>query len=156
MQKVNLSRLDQRAWVGVPEAIDTKFNIDRPVETGVWIVNHGATPARNVYAQVALRSAMTAVGFKPVYPTRSTRSSVVVLQPGAKVRALINSATGDPPFILTTAILENIRAGSRTVWLHGRITYDDIFDHPHVTTFCFVVATTVDRFDVCGEYNDAR
>jgi len=157
---IEFSRLDKRAWVGLnkfasPSLDDggTKKYIkegSRPVFR-VFITNFGKTPARNMQNLIDGRALLKGAPFEPDYRLEGTVSNSV-LSPGAE--GIMD--TNPPPHPLTAKQVEAFTTGEQVLYVYGKITYDDIFDVKHETTFCGYLASDLASFITCSTYNNAN
>ena len=126
-----MSRLDQRAWVapiafeGIPEA-------GKPLTVNVEYKNSGKTFARNL--QISFFAHTVAKGKEPnfdrVNDEPKGERSTVLLSPGAE------SASPRVFQPITKDEMKRINSGDLEFFIYGKMTYLDVFDFPHWTTFC--------------------
>jgi hypothetical protein len=148
----NTAHLDQRAWVG-PMKIDGKLpepNLEFVVS--IHVENSGKTFARKVAVQWHIREAAkpSAPDFdKEMIPTGGTVNSIGLLPPHGTYYI---KAGGDlKPDEVTVG---RIKSGESRVFVFGKITYLDVFDCPHWTTFCYVLRKD-GTYDIWETHNDA-
>jgi hypothetical protein len=149
--------LDQRAWLGPTEMLQPGFldgtkrvylREGEPAQFGVGISNTGKTPARNVIQQTSYISIPSNIGFRPRYP--GSRQHVGVIHPNAKIWAT-TPWTGP---LLKPQITDATRGAVR-LYFFGTITYDDVWEKTHHTTFCFYLVNDLSGFTNCDTYNTA-
>jgi hypothetical protein len=132
-------RDDQRAWVrlvdiqGIPE-VGTIFSVDLVAE------NTGRTFAKNVTMR-AVVELITEREKEPDFSLEDSgaarkESSVSLLAPNADYEMEIQLRKQTPPHEITQSDLAGIRDGNLTIFVHGKMTYDDIFGCAHSTSFC--------------------
>jgi hypothetical protein len=157
---INASRLDQRAWVGVdifkaePEIIE----VGKRTRLVLSFKNTGKTPARNIKARAIM---------EPIPKGRLPRFSYAgeliahygLLAPSALAFVrfeLVMSKTTREPGLVTQAVLDELILGKTTVYVHGRIDYEDIFGCPHWMTFCASMMRVPGpiTFGMCSDHND--
>jgi hypothetical protein len=138
-QVTRTDRRDQRAWVavvdiqGVPE-VGAIFSVNLVAQ------NSGKTFAKNL----TMRAVVEAITEKEREPDFSLEdsaaarkdSSVSLLAPNADYVMDIELRKQTPPHEITQSDLDGIRRGDLTVFVHGKMTYDDIFGCTHWTSFC--------------------
>lgn len=165
---IEISRSDQRAWVGMteilPQWVDSS---NKPMflkegsyyQVGVTIVNSGKTPALNVKPKIRLLPFSSEDKFYPDFGDLKEQSdgviegqTVGVIQPQGALK-LISAPSYKK---VRSSDLESLKNGSLVLFLYGEIQYEDIFGVAHQTTFCSTLASTLDRFNVCSSYNDAN
>jgi hypothetical protein len=155
---IEVSRNDQRAWVGQTDILPpvftdggkaVYFKDGERTRFTVFIVNSGKSPAKNVAQSTSYRTLGSKIKFSPRYPGESDNRGVI--QPG--LRLALN-----PPETnrATRQMIETYASGENVLYLYGRITYDDIFDRPHQTTFCVYLLRDLANFTDCTTYNDAN
>lgn len=157
---IEVSRSDQRAWVGMTEVAPEWRDADgKPLfikegahyHVGVTIVNSGRTPALKVRSKMRLWSFPANNKFVPDYGN-VTAQSVGVLPPQGKF--IITSLPSLK--IINTSDIASLKNGSQILYLYGQIEYEDIFGIQHRTTYCSTLAPTLDSFLVHSTYNDAN
>lgn len=149
-------RLEHRAWVGANRPSDS-FDAptgDQPLFT-ITITNTGRTPALGVASIVALQQQDDSFDDRHLLLTLDLKDSHVSDQISESFSGTIlpdmNVALKIPPM--------NTKGAPRdprkwTTYLYGRITYNDVFETSHVTTFCFVSAGHTSK--KCDKYNNAN
>jgi hypothetical protein len=153
-QAMDMARLDQRAWCaatnffsGVPVA-GQKFVIR------VVVKNTGKTFARDVTTSCYLRGVrdQQMPNFAEIVEARDAVAIKVgsgsILTPNAELFGGTNGIT------LTQDTVNDFNAGREIFYVFGRITYSDIFDCPHWTTYCSILHPT-GEYAICEKYNDA-
>lgn len=120
-----------RPWVGRDGDIELHLEAGDPVRVKVNLKNYGESPAVNLRSVVALESGPpTALPPMPLADT-SLSTSVHILFPGA---AFFASPYGNLPPATENDILM-IKAGSRSLWVHGRVEYLSQWGTKHHTAF---------------------
>jgi hypothetical protein len=148
---------DQRAWVavvdiqGIPEA-GTIFSVNLVAQ------NSGKTFAKDV-AMRAVAELITEKGGEPDFSLEDSAaarkdSSVSLLAPNADYLMDIELRKQTPPHEITQSDLDGIRRGDLTIFIHGKMTYDDIFGCTHWTTFCTRLKPDL-KYASYGRHNDA-
>jgi len=161
---IESSRLDQRAWIGVTEAVPpatmdefhkpTFIKEGFPVFLGVVITNSGKSPARKAVSLINTILLPKTTEFSPYYGTpefaKNVKPGIDVIFPGMRM-----TQTPTPRAPLNAAEVQIIKSGESIFYMYGKIGYEDVFGKPHWTTFCMFLARTGDRFYSCHTYNDA-
>jgi hypothetical protein len=140
------SRLDQRAWMGITQVIG-KPEEDKVFDVTIELKNSGKTPANNVviynvYDPVPVGDGAH-FGWETLVPNKFG-----TVPPNVERLFTIHPSKFAK---LTKADMDTFN--TRTMWVHGRITYDDIFGRHHWLTYCTsLTAGWVWAF--CSEHND--
>lgn len=148
-------RLEQRAWVGIRYIIDDgggygpflkegqKFNIK------IGINNTGKSLAKNV--KVSLTAQRITTGNDPIKKQTSAKTiNIGVIHPDSWTD-LIPPSIG----VVTASDIENIKNGRHTLYLTGKIIYEDAFKRTHETIFCKQLSPDLSGFAACPFYNNA-
>jgi hypothetical protein len=141
-------RLDQRAWVAVSDVRATDFAIGLPFVITVVFKNTGKTPAEHFRVASALDP--IAEGHKPAFADLGAISRGLLL-PNGEANVMLN-ATSQSATGVTKSGLEQVKSGKLIIYVHGRITYDDVFGCHHWTTFCHFWQGK--SLGICQEHND--
>jgi hypothetical protein len=152
------SRLDERAWVTV-QSIPVPAKITDAVAIGVtpnfrmFIENSGRTPAVEtlVAGSIIVRENLS----------QDDLSDRTIGAPGSR---MIIGPNMTPPFIVLTCDqafttqpqIDAFTQGTTRMYAIGIIYYNDIFDRPHKTRFCFSVGAKdwIYGMTACKEHND--
>jgi hypothetical protein len=148
---------DQRAWVavadiqGIPE-VGTIFSVNLVAQ------NSGKTFAKNLTMR-AVVEAITEKGGEPDFSLEDSaaarkESSVSLLAPNADYMMDIELRKRTPPHEITQSDLDGIRRGDLTLFVHGKMTYDDVFGCAHWATFCTRLKPDL-KYASYGKHNDA-
>lgn len=153
-------RRDQRAWVGFVEGstapytegdkrVYLKFG-EKP-RFSVTFSNSGKTPALKVASIIAVWGYRRTEKFVPHYGESQTVSTVQTLFPGQR-----SSISTTPSLPEVGGSQMNLLLSDEYVYrIFGKITYDDVFNRHHKTTFCAYVSQTFTELLNCPTYNDA-
>jgi hypothetical protein len=104
--------------------------IDPKSRIVVILKNFGKTPTRLMNYEV-LSEVGNGIPAIPPYPT-ATRSAKGALAPGQAQTITMNS---NPP--LPEEIQKWIQEERFRLWIHGFVTYEDVYRKPRLTTFCY-------------------
>lgn len=137
-------RLDQRAWVGVTEYPQPELKAGRVAYT-VAIKNVGKTPALKILPNLSFDLVPEGKGFSPTY--EGERRSCSMLQPGMTL-AVPTAAT----LMLEEDQVEFLKSGRLTLYLYGKISYEDVFDRAYCSTFCVFYDRNME-IQSCNYYN---
>jgi hypothetical protein len=151
------ARRDQRAWVavvdlqGIPE-VGTIFSVNLVAQ------NSGKTFAKNLTMR-AVVEVITEKGREPDFSLEDSAaarqdSSISLLAPNADYMMDIALRKQTPPHEITQSDLDEIRRGNLTIFVHGKMTYDDIFGCAHWTSFCTRLKSDL-KYASYGKHNDA-
>jgi hypothetical protein len=150
------AHLDQRAWVA---AIDIKGTpeVGKIFTVNVTAKNSGKTFAKNFRMAVVV---------EPITETNEPNFSleesaeaqkepnVSILEPNGEYVTNTELRKERPPHEITKEDLDRIRSGELKIFVHGKLTYDDIFGCAHWTTFCVRLKSDL-RYANYGTHNDA-
>jgi hypothetical protein len=115
------------------------------------LVNVGQTPAKRVLIQkrAAVAPHPLPRDFDFALPALSADDGGVTL--GAGQQIMISAVVDN--FVVPEARVEDVKNGvDRALYMWGRATYFDIFDHEHETTFCLLFVWTRGGDQVNGYY----
>ena len=150
------AHLDQRAWVA---AIDIKGTpeVGKIFTVNVTASNSGKTFAKNFTMRVVVEP-IKKVGNEPNFSLEDpaeaqNESSVSVLAPNGEYVANAELRKERPPHEVTQEDLDRIRSGEVKIFVHGKMTYDDIFGCPHWTTFCVRLKSDL-KYTSYGTHNN--
>jgi hypothetical protein len=157
---IEISRRDQRAWVGViavepPVLKDPNNNPvyvkeGLPAKFGVVISNFGKSPALKVKPAINAYLLAADAKLSPGYGI-GERRSIGVIQPQARGTL----PTNPTPTIFNASHINDMKSGKLILYLFGMITYEDVFKEPHCTTFCMFLSPSLNAFMTCNTYNQA-
>ena len=155
---MEMLRRDQRAWVGPVKVMPAwRDPTNKPIfikegfapQFEVVITNSGKSPAGKVRIWIKFDTIPAAREFFPNYGLPQ-KQSVAVIQPQQ-----ISSMPVSAPQPISAVGIDNIQSRKSILYLFGKITYEDIFNTQHSTTFCMTLATSLDAFNSCDAHNDA-
>lgn len=151
----NAFRADQRAWIGI-SAVNGEPTANEIWKINIVYRNSGRTPARNLRGHTVFDpikrgdephfSYAGKPGFKGGMMTPSGDYSVTLIPTRDK-------STGKP-VKMTQPILDEMTAGAEKDFVHGEITYDDVFGCRHWMTFCYFWNVDMSVFSACTPHND--
>jgi len=156
---IEVTRTDQRAWVGVIETeppTETVAGENVYIKAGshsifrAVIANSGRTPALSVTTSTGDAGILSGVPFVPRYDYRG-EYGIPVIQPAAKFWIL---TSGDHAF--TAKEIDAVKSGTFKVYFFGMINYKDVFGKSHRTNFCAVLDRNLKNFNACSQFNDAN
>jgi hypothetical protein len=149
--------VDERAWVAAI-AISDAPRIDKPFDVVVRIRNTGKTFAKETGVVDAAEPLLQ--DQSPDFAGELSRkpTSVTVLAPNGDFVSTIHVRLPDDKQTLSKpgldAMIGELKSERMRLVIHGRITYKDIFDSPHWTTFCFNLGPSL-HYESCEMHNDA-
>jgi hypothetical protein len=149
------ARHDERAWIalvdiqGIPE-VGTMFSVNLVSQ------NSGKTFAKNLTMRAVIEIAKK--GEEPDFSLDDSDaarkdSGVSLLAPNADYVMDVELRKQTPPHEITQSDLDGIRSGNLVVFVHGRMTYDDIFGCSHWTSFCARLKPDL-KYASYGRHND--
>ena len=144
---IEQNRLDQRAWLGV-EAIDGVPQVSHPFNITIYFKNTGKTPA--VDSSFLVQQEPVKKGQLPTFVYRKQAVSSGITEPQATYHSVLTASPSD----LTQTDVDALKSGSITIYVFGKITYNDVFGRGHRLTFCSYLRTDLTSYDLCHEYND--
>jgi hypothetical protein len=147
---IESSRLDQRAWVGPVDIVVSKLELGSPMELKVIIENSGKTPALNTTIFVRAKTLMKESDFIAAYETTDKNRSNYVIQPGVKTHVIL-----DMQEKIIQSHVDILKSGDEILYVYGKLSYDDIFNRSHETTFCSYLATDLKSITACRTNNMA-
>ena len=158
-------RVDQRAWISLGGTSrsgiksDNTFAVGQPFTVTISIRNLGKTPATNTQTGIIIEPRMK--GDKPRFereakvavPTGTILPNVEIYNsPTLTMCSRVNTNTGETlakfPCALTQDEYDAVMSGSQIIYVHGRVTYDDVFNHSHWFTFCYFMGAN-DTWAMC-------
>jgi hypothetical protein len=147
------ARLDQRAWVSTMTITGSVPIVDKEFSVDVLIKNNGKTFARAVTVNCRIRS-VDSNQPPPDFAGIEAEDmggipSIALLAPGGQYGSGASNSRK-----VTQDSVDKFISGKERVFVFGKITYRDVFDCPHWTTFCSILKTD-GIYQVWGAYNDA-
>jgi hypothetical protein len=153
-QSVASTRLDQRAWVAQSE-IAGKPELDKPYRIAVRIKNTGKTFAKRYTSVTAARIKQLSdpnPDFEKIVGEESTDATTAgIIPPNGTFMQILEINKGAK---MTQENLDELKTPTVIILVFGKLTYWDIFNCEHWTTFC-CRAYTDGTFETYGPYNDA-
>lgn len=147
-------RLDERAWV-TEVSISGEPQIDQPFAILVELRNTGKTPARHFQGKIV--SDPSPRGAEPdlakLKAIRYTGSGI--LAPNSSKFLTTYPLKGSATEKLPKEGMDEVKAS--TLYVFGRVEYDDIFDCHHWSTFCAFLDPRENyrKYSLCKQHNDA-
>lgn len=149
-------RLDQRAWVGVLAQMD-KPEVGKPLIGKALITNSGKTFAVKMTIQTHLAISRTKLDVLPTIPSVLWGESIGLLIPNRPYESHVTfrDASGTPLKSIQQEI-DNLTTGGFYVYIFGEVHYNDVFQQPHETDFCWWRSGTEEvDFIQCDTHNTA-
>jgi hypothetical protein len=158
---IEMSRIDQRAWVGVDGVACYRFEKGKPFPVSVVIKNTGKTPALKCIVKPYMDYDAPDLNIETFIKSDDfvTKSKIVANDLGNDAMFPNTDRHTIPmqlPLIPTDFMVNNIMKNIDCIYVFGNITYDDIFGAIHSTTFCYVYDPTSASFKVYHQYNSAN
>jgi len=155
--------LEQRATLYVIVTADEPPQINKTMDVVVHIVNSGKTFAVNVKLAPLLTGTYDPKftlppkpqKFRPLQESDYGPPNIIPPNSAYAHNSTIDNAKNDGRGF-GQAEIDGLISGKEVVWMHGEITYDNIFKQPHWLTFCYyrTVSGGHPRFETCKEGND--
>ncbi len=141
-------RLDQRAWMGIT-AVSGKPEEGKPFDISISFKNSGRTPARHVVMYGMYDPSPR--GGKPRFPLEnSVANKLGEIPPNGDRNFVLHPNQGVKLSKIDVDTVLGI-----TVWVHGRLTYDDVFGRPHWLTYCVSMMGDSGVYGFCDEHNES-
>ncbi len=157
-QSITISRLEQRAWISTLSIPKVKPEIGKQLNIPVAFKNNGKTPADNVTTLVYM--SMVKKGERPIFSYKDISGQIIsrgIMLPD-DVRTVeipmeweIRDKLIDGK--LTKEMFDILNAGIETIYIYGKISYNDIFGESHWTTFCYIYDPSDGYSITCEEHN---
>ena len=152
-------RLDQRAWIGV-ETIDPDPimpEIGKPFTVHITIKNTGKTPAMKINSRGRGESIVKNSTANFSYVDITTYKAGFLTPGGTFVigsTPIVDPQTNQSK-IFDFETVNNITMKAITLYVHGRIDYNDIFGDQHWLTYCATLSVPFNgKFGFCDTHND--
>jgi hypothetical protein len=148
---VDSFHLDQRAWIGIGDAVIT-LNVTDPEKVTLTIKNVGKTPATEIVSQIGISEQPRGHELKLAdlkYLGDPSRSGT--LFPGASTWIGKNLEAVAPG---QTDEINVLKSGDRFAYVFAIVNYNDVFNKPHWTHSCGVIQKDLVSIHACKIYND--
>jgi hypothetical protein len=142
---LDLSRLQQRAWVGVAEA-QVAIRPNELADIRFRLANSGQTPARQLKSQIEAVVLSAAEPLRIEYPLDAPRDGTA-LAPNA------STVIQDRKWLMRPDVIAALRSRQSVLWAHARVTYTDIYGNERLTTVCVEVTGEDLNPTFCRSYN---
>lgn len=145
-------RQDQRAWMGFSETPQWQTVVNKPLIVTVFFKNMGKTPAKKV--QIAAMGEIVSERESPNFALENsaTRERAVLVFPQQVISHDVNVTL--PHTVLDSITFNDIKNGTKRIYIHGIHTYWDIFNRHQWITFCFYLRADGSKTEMCKEHND--
>jgi hypothetical protein len=161
-----VARLDQRAWVGVQDAISVPHSFTETSALNVIMVfsNSGKTPAQSTKIAV-----LSFTSPKPVFGPSADQIKALEFQPTQAIApqgkynfAISTGANWEPTVRARKQDTESliaeyplIKNGQLILYYYGMLQYADNSGHTHSTQFCIYMANPqTQEIGFCRDFND--
>jgi hypothetical protein len=118
--------LDQRAWVA-PNEVITERGSNQPLTVTILLKNTGKTFAKRCFVSSARTVKALTTDADPDFDT--------LLQNADKINLGIIAPSQEVPYTMNATFEGNVPNVVRLIF--GEVTYTDVFNYPHWTTFCY-------------------
>jgi hypothetical protein len=139
--------LDQRAWVA-PNEVITKRGSNQPLTATILLKNTGKTFAKRCFVS-SNRTVKALTDADPDFDT--------LMQTAKKINLGIIAPSQQVPYTISATFQSNDPDAVRLIF--GKVTYTDVFNYDHWTTFCYRIlessfwGSPVERYT---SYNNAH
>jgi hypothetical protein len=151
----DVMRQDQRAWLGTDDIVSIPAvpEVDKVWDVSVSLKNTGKTPAKNVlmWNTEAVTKDLPDVNADCAEAVKR-QASKTMLPPNGSYKAVLHVANGAKvPNDWEKEISDN-----GTLYVHGCVIYDDVFQRAHWMTYCgsFDLTHKGGGFLACPKYDD--
>lgn len=146
------ARLDQRAWIVCTQVLGVAEE-NKSLSVEMVLKNVGKTPAKNlkIVAGWQWSAVQAGLDFSDVDNETDPTGSAAVIAPGAEYSAW-TPVMNQKPF--TSDDIGQIRSQGMTLFVYGKITYDDVLGCSHWSTFCYRLAPNCKTFVIDQRHND--
>jgi hypothetical protein len=150
---IEISRLDQRAWVSVKMYTIKLTGTDKPVTVEITLTNTGKTPAYidNVGTLLSVRPAS--------FDLRTlSKNDLLKLNRNATTNNIVVPPSSEPwistgPLATSGVLIKAIQDGTARVRVAGTIGYRDVFKKRRTTEFCAIYNVTSNDWGPCNNHN---
>lgn len=161
---IDAAHLDQRAWIGVKDAIFKDFSSTVPWTVTVIFVNSGKTPARN--AEISSMFTTSPVPIRGPSAEQTKQLSfhpIESIAPQGTYNEVLGTSTAGEVYTLsqvqgTAALIsqyEAIKSGALILYYFGTLRYDDAFGKKRETQYCIFLANpSTKEIGFCDDFND--
>lgn len=150
---IAISRLDQRAWLGVKGMSITTLEAGKKVSVAVEITNTGKTIARSSKTFSSLKFSLAPIDI-PTFAVsgerRLPKPTPAVFFPG--VLFAMNSSSDENA---SEEDVKLIKARTMLIYVFGELEYADVFGQNHRILYCGIYQPSRSSFDSCSNYNEA-
>lgn len=148
-KSLDLTRLQQRAWVG-PSSVEMHVAATGLIRCSIRVVNSGGTPAKRCRAWARIVPVTKEHPLMFEKSDDAAHASAFILHPGRDITLAVHGKrplSGDD----FAAVLRRIV----TVYVYGRIDYADVFGRAHWSTFCVYYDPAKKAPIAANEHNDS-
>lgn len=152
---IEISRLEQRAWVGPTTMILKEMHAPDPINADVTIINSGKTPALDTRVRYYLYVSDTVIDIE------KTSKSILAMSMGeSTVSTLFPNQTNHliaPTSSTDELAIQSVKAGRKLLYLFAWVWYEDVFHKSHETRFCAQFRPNGQVLSPCdGQYDYAN
>lgn len=129
LKQITLTQNEQRAWLGITTVTMTEFDKGKGTITAGFI-NTGRTPAYNVIAYSSCK----------LWAPKDIETFFQNLKPGeihgGDIIMPDTTHTFPTSFTVDSGHEKEIQKGEERIYFFGKVTYQDVFNTTHTTTWC--------------------
>jgi hypothetical protein len=142
----SMVKLEYRAWVQIKENKSTVNQNNHLLDADVTIENTGRTPAKKVHIRLYREEVESGESPSYSYDDGQTMTAQTVIPPKYPLRLDFGENF--------RVDLDQVDRKNRNLFIHGMVTYDDVFGQHHWTTFCFIFEPDAQTFRAYEEHNE--
>ena len=150
------AHLDQRAWIGIGD-IRGQPEVNQIWEVVVVFHNSGRTFAKNFSGYAVVDPRKGTGDFPDFSYAHDKKFSGGLISPSGdhnvKLTPTRGKSTGQPS-PLNDELSRRITNGQLRIFVHGFVTYDDIFGVNHWLSFCYFWHQATKGYGACDMHND--
>lgn len=139
-------RQDQRAWMGL-DKVSGKPEVGKPFDVYLALKNTGRTPAKNVTIYSSYDP--EPVGHAPNFGLIGEPINVGFVSPNAVHFFIVHPSRGKNITKEQMPVIDTF-----TLFVHGILTYQDIYGRKHWFTYCLSMEKDGSRYDYYSSHND--
>ena len=144
------SRNDQRAWLGIHAmGVVLPIETNHPLKINFATVNSGKTAASDTTGHIYVTWSDHPITTKLTENlTQSTPTTKRTLFPGVPYTSEFIALRADE---MTEDRVKAFKDGNIWLYAYGNVSYTDVFNRPHETSYCAVSAKGAQAFEACPE-----
>lgn len=142
----HMVKLEYRAWVQIKENKSTVNQNNHLLDADVTVENTGRTPAKKVHIRLCREEVESGESPTYSYDEDQTMAAQTAIPPKYPLRLDFGKNF--------RVDLDQIDRKNVNLFIHGIVTYDDVFGQHHWMTFCFIFEPDTQSFRAYEEHNE--